>query len=371
MAINLIIAVLGSVPTTLLIKNLEFRSLLKIGVFATTISGCVAIAMASVGMGEWSLACQFLIASVVNSTLVWFYTPWRPRLAFSWGDTSRLRAFGVFILLSSLLEVFFSRLNTILIGKIYGAAELGFYTRAETSKQFPVNMLSSIISRVAMPVFSQHAADKTKLRQAVQMSSKTLMAVNTPLMLTMVALADPLVRLVFGPAWVAMIPILQVLCLGGVLWPLHVLNLNALMAQGHSNLFFRLELLKKGAGIILLMAGCLWGVLGIAWSQVGFSLVALVINAHYSGKMLQYGLLAQLRDCLPPVLISTPIMVVIFAIPSLLPSGPVYQLSLSLVLGGLYFYVVSLAFKVNVVRYAKSLFGADFSQTLVGREDRS
>jgi teichuronic acid exporter len=118
-------------------------------------------------------------------------------------------------------------------------------------------------------------------------------------MLGLAALADPFIVTLFGAPWRPAVPILRVLCLAGALWPLHVVNLNVLLAQGHSSLYFRVEIAKKAVGILLLAIGCWFGIMGIAWSQVIFGVVAFVINAYYTRRFLGYGATHQVWDCLP------------------------------------------------------------------------
>jgi O-antigen/teichoic acid export membrane protein len=130
----------------------------------------------------------------------------------------------------------------------------------------------------------------------VQLALRGIMLVNVPMMLGLAAVAEPLVLTLFGTRWLPAVPIMQVLCLGGVLWPLHVINLNVLLAQGYSHLFFRLEVAKKVLGVSFLAAGALFGVMGMAWSQVAFGPLAFAINAHYSKRFLDYGIVAQVRD---------------------------------------------------------------------------
>lgn len=304
MALNLFVNSLGSVHNSLLSKRLDFRTQMKIGAYATLLSGEIAVAMAWRGYGVWSLVAQSLAATSTTTLLLWSLNPWRPALSFSTASARRLLGFGGYMMFATLIDITYSRGYTALIGKVFGAADLGFYNRAENTKQLPVGIVSSIFMRVAFPVFSQAAHEPDNLRLGVQMAIRGIMFLNAPIMIGIAAVAEPLVLTLFGPRWLPAAPILQVLCLGGVLWPLHLINVNVLMAQGYSHLLFRIELLKKSIGIPLLLGGCLFGVMGIAWSQVIFSALTLVINAHFTKRFLNYGTLAQLRDFMPVLLIS-------------------------------------------------------------------
>jgi O-antigen/teichoic acid export membrane protein len=296
LAISLLINSLGSIHMTLLTKRLDFKTPMKVGAAATSVSGLVAVGMATSGFGIWALASQVLAASIVTTALLWLLSRWRPALVFSLESARRLFGFGGFLMASSLLDVAYNRLYTLLLGKLYGVRDLGLYTRADNTKQIPVDLLANTLSRVAFPIFSAAASDREKLKRGLRLAIRGAMLFNVPMMLGLMATADNVILVLFGAQWLGAVPLLQVLCLAGVFWPLHVLNLNALKAQGHSRLFFRLEIFKKIIGVAFIVAGVQFGVLGIAISQVAFGALAFLINSHYTATMLNYGWLQQLRD---------------------------------------------------------------------------
>jgi O-antigen/teichoic acid export membrane protein len=299
MALNIWMSAAGAIHGTLLTKTLNARTQLKVGVLATAGAGVVAVAMALRGYGIWALAAQTVVATCLSTALLWYYHPWRPLLTFSWASAVRLFGFGGYMFASGLLDTLYSRAYTLVIGKFHGVSELGFYNRADSMKQLPVGVLTALLGRVALPVFSEVAHDRARLRRGVQLSLRCLMLVNVPMMLGLAALANPLVRTLLGAQWAPAVPLLQILCIAGVFWPLHVVNLNALMAQGRSHLFFRIEVAKKLIGLGMLMLGAFWGVWGIAWSQAVLGGVAFAINAHYTERLLGYGGWAQCRDVAP------------------------------------------------------------------------
>jgi len=306
MALNIFLSALGSIHGTLLSKRLDFRTFMKVGAAATIVSGVVAVVMAWRGFGVWALAIQALVATSTTTALLWCFSRWRPVLVFSPASARRLFGFGGFLLISGLLEVAYSRVYTLLIGRLYGVRELGFYNRAEGTKQIPAELLAEILGRVAFPIFSAASHDTAKVRRGVQLALRGIMLLNVPLMLGLAAVAEPLVWTLFGERWLPAVPVLRVLCLGGVFWPLHVINLNSLLALGHSRLYFRLEVAKKVLGVGLLAVGAMYGVIGMAWSQVAFGVLAFAINAHYSKRCFSYGLVAQARDVLPMLAIAIP-----------------------------------------------------------------
>jgi teichuronic acid exporter len=304
LALNLFISALGSIHGTLLTKRLDFKTPMKISAIAATISGGLGIVLAWEGYGVWALAVQTLSATLLTTALLWIFNKWRPAFEFSLVSARRFFRFGGYLLMSAILDVAYNRIYTLLIGKFFGVRELGFYNRADGIKQLPVGALTGILSRVALPIFSAAADDKERLRRGVRYALRGMMLINAPMMLGVMATAEPLVHILFGPKWLPAVPILQVLCLGSIMWPLHVINLNVLTAQGHSHLFFRLEVIKKLLGTVLLIGGTAYGVMGIAWSQVIFGFLAFVINAHYTRIHIAYGAWQQVMDFLPSLLLS-------------------------------------------------------------------
>lgn len=302
MALNLVLGALGSVHIALLTKELDYRTQMRISIIASAVSGGIAVFLAWRGWGVWSLVLQTILSTLVSNGLLWYWRPWRPSLVFSFASLRTLFRFGSYLLFSGMLNVLYGRLNTLVIGKLYSARDLGFYTRADRTQQLPASLISSVIARVAFPVFSAISEDKEVLKRGVQKAITTLMMINVPVMLGTLATSRPLVQTLLGEKWLPCVPYLQVLCLAGVFLPLHSINLSALKAQGRSDLFFRLEVVKKILGITALLITCKISVLAMAWSQVGLGVASYVLNAYYSGTLLQYSFLNQLRDILPYLL---------------------------------------------------------------------
>lgn len=303
-ALTIFINALASIQSTLLSKKLDFKIPMKIGIYASIISGGVAVIMALQGYGVWALAIQALIASLINTMLLWLMNDWRPKWVFSMASARRLFGFGSYLMLSGLMDMAYNRIYTLLIGKFFGVRELGFYSRADNTKQLPTDLLSNILGRVAMPIFSAVTEDKNKMRSGVRYALRGMMLINVPVMLGLMTTAKTVIVILFGPQWLPCVPILQVLCLAGLLWPLHVINLTVLKALGLSHLFFRLEVIKKVIGISLLAACFSYGPIGIAYAQVIFGILAFFINAYYTGKILGYGAFRQSLDFMPIVIVS-------------------------------------------------------------------
>lgn len=356
MALVVFVSALGAIHSTLLAKRLDIRTQMKVGLLATIASGGTAAVMAWKGYGVWALAAQAVVMASVTTSLLWIFNPWRPAWLFSHISVRKLFGFGSYHLASILLEIIYGHLYTILIGKLYSTRELGLYNNAANTQQMPGTFLAGVLARVAFPMFSEAAHDKTKLRRGMQLSIRGMMLLHVPSILGIAALAEPLVRTLFGTQWLPAVPILRVLCLAGLWFPLHVINLHVLMAQGHSRLMFRLEVTKKILGVSLIAAGAFYGVMGIAWSQVVFSVVALAINSHYTRKFLDYGVAAQLRDYAPVLSIAIPMAAVVYAIDFYWHPSPLMGLAVLSLFGALLFFGLAWLFRLDALHDVALLF---------------
>ena len=356
MALNVLLSAAGSIHSTLLIKHLDFRTQTKVTAVANSLAGGTAIVMGLEGLGVWALAAQILLATGLSTVMLWTFNRWRPTLVFSRDSARRLFGFGGYLLGSALLEITYTRAYTLLIGKWYGVGELGFYSRADSAVQLPVGSLSGLLARVAFPLFSSAAANKEQLRRGVEVAVRGIMLINIPMMVGMAAVARPMVMALFGDRWLPAVPILRILAMAWVFWPLQVINLNVLIAQGHSHLFFRLEALKKVIGVCLLLLGTVYGVLGIAWSQVAYGLVGFAINAHYTEKYLEYGVRQQARDVMPTLAIASFMGLAIYAFDAQIQLGSALQLPTLVLIGMAVFIGLGSLFQLTALQDSIALF---------------
>lgn len=292
----ILLAALGAVPDALLTQQLRFRARAKAQTVASVISGGIAILAAWRGYGVWSLVIQALVASGLRSSCLWIFSRWHPRGRFSAASFHRLFRFGGFMLLSGLLSTVSIRIQSLLIGRVFDAGTLGYYSLAQNTTQAPTSFIGAILSRVGLPVFSSMAGDKERLRLALQTSLNVSMFAFVPCMIGLALVAQPLIEAVYGTRWEAAAPILSLLAVAGALWPVHVLNLAALTAQGHSNRFFYLEVLKNLIIVAATVIAVPFGTTAVAGAMLCAALLNAAINTWYSHRLLAYGALAQLRD---------------------------------------------------------------------------
>ncbi|WP_171033532.1 lipopolysaccharide biosynthesis protein [Thermomonas fusca] len=293
---NIFISSLGAIHSTLLSRELNFRLQMMISGSASVISAVASIIMALIGFGVWALVAQVLLSSIIITALLWISHSWRPAFVFSIGSVKNLFGFGGYLFAASLLDTIYSKLYTVVIGKYFGVSDLAQYGRADWTKQIVVGPLGSMMSKVALPVLSVTQGDRERLFRGVRLAVQGAMMINVPLMVGLIVVAKPLVGFLYGEQWAASAPLLQILCAGSILLPLHVINLNALLALGRSDLFFRLEVAKKIFGVGSVLVGSAWGLKGIAFASIFFSLFSFIVNSYYTYRYLQYGPIRQFEE---------------------------------------------------------------------------
>ncbi len=299
LSLSLVIGAFEIIQVTLLTKQMDFKTQLKISVVATAISGIVGIAMAYQGYGVWSLVGQTLCRTTAQVLLLWTLHSWRPAWTFSFASLRSMFGFGSKLLAASLVRTVFDNLYLITIGKLFTAGDLGFYTRAKGLQQLPVRNMSSALERVTFPVFASVQHDKDRLKRGVRKAMTTLAMINFPMMAGLAIVAEPLVVVLLTEKWLSSVPYLQLLCVVGALYPLQSINLNVLKAQGRSDLYFRLTLLKNALKVVLLAITWRWGIEAILWGQIATSLVGFLVNTYYTAKLIDYSIWEQIRDLIP------------------------------------------------------------------------
>lgn len=304
LSLNIFINAFALAPRVLLTRRMDFKALLKVSFFAVGISGGVAIGLALQGFGVWSLAVQAVLAALLNAVLLWLVSRWRPSLVFSRTALATMFSFGSRMLLSGLLDTFFRNIYPLLIGRLYSAAGVGYYVRAEMLQTSAIQPTGSALGRVLFPALSPIQDDRPRMKNAVQKVLTTTAFFHFPLMIGLIAVADALLRLLLTDRWAPSIPLFQLFCVIGLLYPLHIINLTVLTATGRSDLFLRLEVIKKVLVLLAIAVTYRWGITALLYGQIATSLIAYGLNSYYSGMLIGYPTQRQLRDIAPYLLMA-------------------------------------------------------------------
>ena len=323
--------------------RIDFKSQAKVTLSATIISGIVGVVLAYLGYGVWALVWQGVVMSLVRMGLLWLMSKWRPKTGFSKDSFHYLFGYGSKLLASGLLDTIYNNIYPIVIGKFYSPAQLGNYSRALTFAQLPSSNITSILQRVTFPVLSTIQDDMPRLQTDYRRLLKLSAFIVFPLMMGLAAVAFPVIRIILTPKWEGCSLYLQIICFALMLYPIHAINLNLLQVKGRSDLFLRLEVIKKIVGVCIMCITIPLGITAMCIGMVASSLIALFINTFYTGKLIDIGYLKQMRDLLP-IFINSLLMGGVVFITIQFIMNDFFKLMVGGIIGGLYYLLSSYIF---------------------------
>lgn len=317
--LSLILNSLVVVQRAMLTVQLDFKTQAKASLSGAIISGVIGIWMAYSGFGVWAIVWQQISNFAVITALLWILSKWKPIWAYSWKSFKELFSFGSKLLASGLLDTMYRNIYLIVIGKVFKASDLGYYTRANQFADFASSNITGIFQRVTYPVLCTIQEDDKRLAEVYRKLLKTSAFVIFPLMLGLAAVASPMVITILTEKWLYSAVLLQILCFSQMWFPVHAINLNLLQVKGRSDLFLRLEIIKKIIGVAILCITLPFGLTALCWGMVANSIIALIINTHYTGKLIHLGFFAQMRDLIPILFLSSVMALAVFLTVTFIP----------------------------------------------------
>jgi len=352
----LIINAFTLVQRTILIKNVNFKLQTQISLISTIVSGLIAIALAYNGYGVWCLVWRTILQNVITSFLLWAWNRHRPVFAFSIDSFREMFGFSYKLLLSGLIDSGYKNIYLLIIGKFFSAAELGFYTRADMFNNLPSSNLTGIIQRVSYPVLSNLQDDPERLKFGYKKLIKNTMFISFVLMLGMASVAKSMIVMLIGVKWLPSVPYLQLLCFVGMLYPLHALNLNVLNVKGRSDLFLKLEIIKLGLGIPIIVIGIFFGIKAMIIGMIFLSIGAYFINSYWTNRLIQYSVIEQLLDITPSFILALATSTIMFFVGNLITAKPAAIFFIQCITGCVFLISLSEIIKLATYLEIKQIF---------------
>lgn len=298
-AVTLIINAIMAVQVAMLNIKLDFKSLAKRNVTASIFSGICGVIFAYLGYGIWALVFQQIIAAVVNLVFICVVCRWIPKAKFNFLSFRELGVFGSRLLASGLLHTIYSNLTTFAIGKFYSAKDLGFYSRGVQFAHVPNYAINGVLGTVTYPILAKIQDDETRLihvyRKYIRVTSLCIFIFSG----LICALAKPIILLTLTEKWADAIIYLHAFGFSCLFEHISTINLNLLKVKGRSDLYLRLEIVKKTIGLIILFVAIPFGVFAICLSKLVYCQIAIIINTYYTGKLFHLGYFQQMKDVVP------------------------------------------------------------------------
>lgn len=353
-AISLILNSLCIVQQALFTIKMDFKTQAKISVIGALVTGAGGVTMAYTGFGVWSIVWPGVFGGAVRCILLWIWGKWRPTWEYSWKSFKELFGFGSKLLASGLIDTIYNNIYPIIIGKKFSAADLGQYTRADGYANLPATTVTGVLGRVTFPLLCQIQDDDNRLQSTYRQLIKLSAYVVFPIMIGLAALAKPLIIFMITAKWAECVPYLQILCFSLMWYPIHALNLNLLQVKGRSDLFLRLEIIKKILGVAVLIIAIPFGIIWMCVGRIFTSIICLAINTYYTGRLINVGFFKQMGDLLPILILSLSMGAIVIAV-NLFINGLLLQIIIGLITGLVYYLSISYIFKSKELLYLLSL----------------
>lgn len=299
LGLTLFFGAINTVQNAVVARNFQFKKLFVSSLGAVFLSGIIGITMAYAGYGVWALVGQQLTSIITLCIMLWFTVRWRPKLLFSLKNVKELFSFGWKLLASGLIDITYTNISSLIIGKLYPARMLGYYT---TGQQYPNMLTSSInssIQAVMLPAYSKNQDNRPLVKQIMRRALVTSSFLVFPAMVGLAVIAEPLITLLLTEKWIMAVPFLQIFCAVYALWPIHTVNLQAISALGRSDIFLRSEVLKKVVGLSVLAVSIPFGIYAMTLGMLLTGLIGTLINSYPNKLLLAYGVTEQFKDLTP------------------------------------------------------------------------
>lgn len=344
--LNLIISSLANVQRAILTINIDFKTQSFVSIPSALVSGIIGVILAYNGFGVWALVAQTITNGLFMTILFWIFTKVSFKITFDINSFKRLGKFGVKLMFSSLLHTAYTNLYGLFIGKKYNAVDLGYYTRAEQFSITPATILTDVVTRVAYPMLCQNQGNKTELSRVYTSFIRNSCYIMFPLMVGLAVLAKPLIVLLLTEKWISISILVSILALDCLFAPVTRINLQLLQAVGRSDLFLRLEIIKKSVSIIILLSFISYGLVWICIGRFIYSILALLINMYYTVDIIEKSYVEQVKDWFPNLIVAI-LMGLFVYFSSMLVSSELLQIVVGILVGGGAYYILSCIFKLE------------------------
>lgn len=349
-SLTIVISGVKGIQQSYVSRNMLFKRFFFATLGGTIFSAFLGIGMACAGFGVWAIVAQQLTNTAIDTLILWITVKWRPKKMFSWKRLKGLLSYGWKLLASSLLDTVYNNLRNLIIGKIYTSADLAYYNQGDKFPKVIVTNINASIDSVLLPSMAGEQEHAERVKSMTRRAIKTSTYIMAPLMMGLLFCAEPIVKLLLTEKWLPCVPYLRIFCFTYMFWPIHTANLNAIKAMGRSDLFLRLEIIKKAMGLTLLLFTMRISVMAMAYSLIISGILSQIINSWPNWKLLDYNYIEQLRDILPSIIIATGMGICVYFI-GVLPLPTIITLLIQIIAGATIYIIASAILKLEEFEY--------------------
>ena len=342
---------LNSIQLAKVSRALDFKHIFLSNITAILVAAAGSITVALLGGGLWALVTQYLLTISVSCLVMWFSVGWRPTFVCHMQRVKVLFAYGWKLLVSGLIDTLYQDLRSLVIGKKYDSGTLGYYNRGKQFPQFIITAINTSVQSVLLPAMSADQDDKTRLKRMMRSSIMLSAFILFPMMAGLAGVAEPLISLMLTDKWLPCLPYLRIYCFTLAFSPVHTCNLQTINAMGRSDIFLKLEIIKKAMGITALVIAvfCFDSPLAIAMTGAVTTLISCFINAYPNKALVNYSYFEQMKDILPSFLMSVAMLGVVLAV-ELLGLSSFVTMLLQIAVGVVVYFALAAIFRPEPFR---------------------
>ena len=354
LGLTLIISGVKNIQQAYVAKNMIFKKFFFSTLLGTIIAAVIGILLAYKGFGVWALITQQLTNLTIDTLVLWIIVPWKPKFMFSFERLKSLFSFGWKLLLSAIIATVFSKLRQLIIGKKYTPTDLAYYNKAEAFPSLIVLNIDASLNNVLLSAMASSQDDVSVVRNMARRTLKTSTYIMSPLMIGLAVVAPSVIKLLLTEKWIFCVPYLRVFCIYYMFFPIFTVNLNAINAMGRSDLFLKIEIVKKTVGFIILLASMWFGVWVMDCCVLIENFAEQIIDSYPNRKLIGYSYFTQLKDILPNILLSIFMVICVYFI-QCLPLQYWIILVIQIIIGAIVYLLGSILLKLDSFNYFKGL----------------
>ncbi|MEZ4357613.1 MAG: lipopolysaccharide biosynthesis protein [Eubacteriales bacterium] len=350
LALSLFLSPFTSIQNAYIAKKMLFKMLFFSSLGSIIISGSIGIYLAYSGFGVWALVYQQIASQISITIILWFTVKWRPKLLFSLKKVKGLFSYGWKILVSSIINRLDWDLRSLVIGKMYNASMLGYFNRGIQVPELIATNMDSSIQPVLFPVLANEQDDKKRVKEIVRRTIVTSSFIIFPAMIGLAAISEPFVRILLTDKWLPSVPFMQIFCISYAITPIHTANLQAINALGRSDIFLKLEIIKRSISFVILIITMFIGIYAMAIGILISGIISAFVNIYPNKKLLNYSYAEQAKDIFPSLFISLIMGIAVYRI-NFLELEPMLILIIQIVLGVTIYVGLAKIFKFECFTY--------------------
>lgn len=349
-SLTILISGVKGIQQSYVSRHMLFKKFFYATLGGTFFSAFLGIGLACSGFGVWAIVFQQLSNSFIDTLILWITVKWRPKKMFSWVRLKSLLFFGWKMLVSALLDTGYENIRSLVIGKMYSSSDLAFYNQGNKFPNLIVTNINASIDSVLFPVMAGSQENREQVKAMTRRAIQTSTYIMAPLMMGLAFCAEPVIRIVLTDKWLPCVPFLRIFCITYMFYPIHTANLNAITAMGRSDLFLRLEILKKIVGFSLLLCTMRLGVMAMAYSLLVSCFISQIINSWPNRTLLHYGYIEQVKDMAPGILLAIIMGSCVYPV-SLIGLSDYLTLTIQIPFGAIIYILFSKVFRLDSYSY--------------------